>query len=122
MVASSLPVDHRSKVRYPLVLNVGYRTLRRGQNVSGVGRTANMSSGGLLVDSPHEIDVGTKIEVRLEWPSRLDGVLPLQLVAVGTVARSEDGSFAVTLEKHQFRTMKRTPESSHATKPLIHNE
>jgi len=108
MVASSLPVDRRSKARYPLVLNVSYRTLCRGQNVSGVGRTANMSSGGLLVDSQHEIDVGTKIEVHLEWPSQLDGVVPLQLVAVGIVARSEDGSFAVTLEKHRFRTMRRT--------------
>lgn len=64
-----------------------------------------MSSGGLLVTSQHEIDVGTKIEVHLEWPSRLDGVVALQLLAVGMVVRSEDGSLAVTLEKHQFRTV-----------------
>ena len=64
----------------------------------------NMSSSGVLVTYPHEISVGTRMELNIEWPSRLDGRIPLQLIAVGSVVRCETVSFAVGLERHYFRT------------------
>jgi hypothetical protein len=98
-------MERRSKVRYPLVLKVRYSTLGR-KLLCGEGQAVNLSSGGALVDCQHELSVGTELEVRLEWPSLLDGRVPLQLVAVGSVVRCGASSFAVCFRRHQFRTLK----------------
>jgi len=100
-----IAVERRSKVRYPLLLTVSYRTLGR-ELYSGVGHAVNLSSGGALVVSQHELGVGAELEVRMEWPSLLDGYIPLQLVAVGWVVRCEASSFAVCFRRHQFRTLR----------------
>src|ERR1700730_6670436 len=83
----STPLERRSKIRYPVTLNVRYRTLGRSHRISGMGRTLNMSSGGLLIDADQRTEVGARIELNIEWPSMLDGQIPLQLVAVGRVVR-----------------------------------
>jgi len=43
----------------------------------------------------------------MAWPLDLDGGIPLQLVATGKVVRSEDHSFAIELNSHEFHTLKR---------------
>jgi hypothetical protein len=101
-----IAMERRLKVRYPLVLSVRYRTLGR-EFYSGVGQAVNLSSGGALVDSQQELGMGAELEVRMDWPSLLDGYIPLQLVAVGWVVRCEASSFAVRFRRHQFRTLKR---------------
>jgi PilZ domain-containing protein len=101
-------IERRSRVRFPLELRVRYRALGRGCPFTGVGWVVNMSSGGVLVAYQHEISAGTRMELNIEWPSLLDGRVPLQLVAVGKVVRCETSSFAVSLGGYQFRTTRRT--------------
>ena len=96
-------VDRRSRVRFPMELRVRFRGLGRGYRVSGMGRLVNMSSGGLLVAHQDGVQIGTLLELHIEWPVRLDGRIPLQIVAVGKVTRCNPSSFAVVLETHQFR-------------------
>ena len=100
-----IPSERRSKVRYPLELQVRYRS-HDPKPLSGVGQVLNMSSSGLLVASRHELSVGSLLEVRIEWPSLLEQRIPLQLVAVGQVVRCGPSSFAVLFRRHQFRTMR----------------
>jgi PilZ domain-containing protein len=101
------PLERRSKIRYPVSLNVKYRTVGRSNRVSGVGRTMNMSSGGLLIAADQRTPLGSRIELNIEWPSMLDGQIPLQLVAVGKVVRSMESGFALSFTQYQFRTMSR---------------
>jgi hypothetical protein len=100
-------IERRSSVRFPLELRVRYRILGRGYAFAS-GWVVNMSSGGVLVDCRHEISAGSRLELDIEWPSLLDGRVPLQLVTVGRVVRSDLSSFAVALGQHQFRTMRKT--------------
>jgi hypothetical protein len=100
------------KFRFPLDLMVRFRPLS-GSLFSGAGRAANMSSGGVLVVSQHavsehEIKVGARVELSIEWPSLLDGKIPLQLFAVGRVVRHQAFDFAAAFEGYQFRTMRST--------------
>jgi len=60
-----------------------------------------------MIASPNPVSAGTKLEVRMAWPLDLDGGIPLQLVATGKVVRSEDHSFAIELNSHEFHTLKR---------------
>jgi PilZ domain len=106
------PSERRSKVRYPVTMYVRYRTIDRDQTVYGFGRLVNMSSGGILVKSERRMPVGKRLEINITWPFLLDGVVPLQLIALGKVVRSFESGFAVTLAKCQFRTMSRKIHST----------
>lgn len=104
-IASPAAMERRSRIRYPLTLRVRYRTLGRKKQHSGEGQAVNLSSGGALVVSQHELAVGAELEVRMEWPPLLDGRIPLQLVAVARVVRCGESSFAICFRRHQFRTL-----------------
>jgi hypothetical protein len=107
--ASPDPIERRARVRYPVQLNVRYRTTDSRHNVSGVGMTLNMSSGGLLVACQHELTLGARIEAQLDWPTLLDSRIPLQRVTVGRVVRSYSSTFALEFSQYEFRTMRTRP-------------
>jgi hypothetical protein len=105
-----IPAERRLKFRYPLDLGVRFRSLPKGSAFSGEGNCINLSSGGILVASRHQIIVGSMLEMSMDWPSLIDGRIPLQLVAVGRVLRGETSHglshFAATIERYEFRTMR----------------
>src|SRR6266852_9546543 len=105
------PTERRSKIRYPIRLSVRYRGLGRMDGVVGVGQTLDLSSSGILVESPHQqkVSVGSRLEVSVEWPIMLDGTSPLQVVILGRVVRSETSRFAASFPRYYFRTMKGGP-------------
>jgi hypothetical protein len=106
----AFPAERRSKLRYPLDLKVCFRCLTESSGFSGFGRTVNMSSGGVLVFSEHValrgISAGAHLQMSIEWPSLLDGRIPLQLFAVGRILRVGASAFAATFDRYQFRTMR----------------
>lgn len=107
-VSGLIQAERRFKPRYRLDLNVRFRCLS-GSFFSGAGQALNLSSGGILVASPKPVTqdaiiVGALLEMRIEWPSLLDGKVPLQLIAVGRVVRRRAAGFAATFEQYKFRT------------------
>jgi len=104
-----LPVstERRSKIRFPFELPARYRAFEDDDPLSGVGQVLNMSSGGVLVASRHEMTLGTHMELIIDWPCLLDGRVPLQLITAATVVRCRPGAFAVVLGQREFRTMSR---------------
>ena len=96
-------LERRSRIRYPLDLPVTYRTFDRTL-VSGAGQAVNLSSNGVLVFCENPPDAGAQVELRIQWPSLLQSQVPLQLVTVGSVVRCGPSYFAVTFQRHQFRT------------------
>jgi hypothetical protein len=111
-ILSPMPAERRFKLRYPLDLSVRFRPLSRSLYL-GAGQAVNLSSGGVLVVSrhavSHEIRVGALLEMRIEWPSLLDGRVPLQLIAVGRVVRRRASDFAAKFEQYQFHTVSSSP-------------
>ena len=99
-------VERRNRARYPVQLPARYQ----GQGIAGVGLTVNISSKGLLITCQHELQLGTRLEVRINWPSLLESTVPLQLVASGRVIRCEGFSIALEFAQYQFRTMKTKPQ------------
>jgi hypothetical protein len=113
-----IPADRRLKLRFPLKLSVRFRLLS-GSLFSGAGQAVNISRGGVLVVSehhlsPHDICVGSGVEMTFEWPALLDGKIPLQLFAVGRVVRRGTFEFAATIEHYQFRTMRSSTPAAYS--------
>jgi len=107
--ASSHPflIERRSKVRFPLELHVIYQALGGEPHHAGEGWVVNMNRNGVLVSAQHEISVGTRMELSIEWPSLLYGRVPLRFVTVGEVVRCDLSSFALKFARYQFRTAKK---------------
>lgn len=108
-LSASLRIERRLRVRYPVRLSARYRSLDPIGKLDGVGTTVNISSSSLLLACQHEIPVGTRMEVMLDWPSLLESTIPLQLATVGRVTRSGPSTFAIEFERYQFRTMRSRP-------------
>ena len=97
--------------RFPLQFKVRYCSFPRTAGFSGDGWVVDVSSGGALVISENELLIGAKIELAMEWPSLLDGNIPLKIVARGSVVRFSPESFAVKFQRYQFRTLKRVVQT-----------
>jgi hypothetical protein len=106
-VRKGLPVDRRLTQRFPLHLDVRYRTISEHRARSGNGWTVNMSSGGILIAAADAPTLGTLIRASMDWPILLDATVPLQIVITGKVTRSDPSGFALAVQQYRFHTMKR---------------
>jgi hypothetical protein len=107
VVDEPILVERRLKYRYPLDLRARFGFSADGRSFSGGGLVVNLGSGGVLVRSRHAIIEGALLHMPIEWPSLLDGKVPLQRRASGRVLRSKGSQFAATFERYEFRSMKR---------------
>jgi len=97
--------EQRSHRRYPIELDVQYRLLGKGvSDLSGSGKTRNVSSAGVLFEAPGALPAGSMIEVMLSWPFLLEGICPLRLVMRGRIVRNDMRGVAVQSTYHEFRT------------------
>ena len=96
--------EHRSHQRYPIKLDAEYRVLKKGRVEHGFGRTLNISSGGVFLESKSPLPTSGPIELLLNWPFLLEGVCPLKLVMRGRIVRSDGKGVAVKFKHHEFRT------------------
>lgn len=65
-----------------------------------------MSSCGLLIapEADAQVQTGARLQLTVDWPLRLHGTTPLQLVVSCRVTRADSEEFAVRLEQYLFRT------------------
>ena len=97
--------DRREDRRYPIELELQYRVVaRRSPQQEGRGRTLNMSSGGILFSSDQNLPAGAFVELSIHWPILLRQTLPLTLMVVGRVVRSDDNRVAVKTNRYEFLT------------------
>jgi len=96
----------RKTRRYPTEAVVTYKVIEgQGKGVlAGVGRSVNLSAGGLLFDSDAGLPVGSTVEVSVAWPARLNDTVWLKLWLVGHIVRSQGTLTAVRTMRHEFRT------------------
>ena len=67
--------------------------------------TVNMSSRGILLTTQRPLRYGLRIEVRLDWPAKLDNKVQLILLVVGKVVRCDKRRVALTIQHYEFRTV-----------------
>jgi hypothetical protein len=99
-------VERRASRRFPIEQEVSYRVLDHKAIVpdSGVGRTFDISSGGVLFATEQRLRSGKRIELSVNWPAVLEGGCLLKFVAVGRIVRVEDARASITIEQYEFRT------------------
>jgi hypothetical protein len=96
--------ERRGTSRFPLHEEVRYKLVHGKVVTTGVGKTLNIGSSGVLFTTQERLPIGRTVELSVNWPARLDGTCPLKFVATGRVVRSEDDRAAVRIERYEFRT------------------
>jgi PilZ domain len=86
-------------------------TGRRGTEEKGEGKTVNVSSCGILFTCQHQLAVGRRVRLCINWPVLLNDKVALKLVVRGRVVRSDEGRAAIEIQQHEFRTAS-APEKS----------
>jgi hypothetical protein len=98
--------DRRTSNRLPIERDVKYKVLGGKKTIKqvGMGKTLNMSSGGVLFTTESALPEGERVELAVSWPAQLNNVLPLKLVAMGRLIRTDDSSAAISIERYEFKT------------------
>ena len=98
--------DRRSSNRLPIERDVRYKLLGGKKSVKqmGLGKTVNMSSGGVLFTTETPLPEGERMELAVSWPAQLNQTLPLKLVAMGRLVRVDDKHAAISIERYEFKT------------------
>jgi hypothetical protein len=95
--------DRRLARRYPISAELEYRIMGRdGLAYCGVGRTINLSTGGILFQSEQTLTPGMRIELTIAWPARLNDSIDLNLCVSGRVARTDGKLHVVRIREHEF--------------------
>lgn len=96
--------ERRQQTRFPIHLEVSYQLQAKYKKSGdvGIGRTKNISSRGACFSTERTLPVHSIIELRLEWPVRLDR-LRLKLVVQGRIVRSDESGTGVRFISHEFR-------------------
>ena len=96
--------ERRAARRFAIGFRLKYRAFRHRELVgAGVGRTLNMSSGGILFQPDIPLDPDLNLEVLIDWPTASPSHLHLQLLAFGTVVRTGEHQTAVRMVRHEFQ-------------------
>jgi len=91
----------------PIERDVRYKVFagKKAEPQVGLGKTLNMSSGGVLFTTESTLPEGERVELAVSWPAQLNDTLPLKLVAMGRLVRSVDMQAAIAIEKYEFKTV-----------------
>ena len=104
--------ERRCTTRFPVNEDLKYRVWHESFQVSGVGKTLNVGSRGLLFTTEEKLPFGHRVEISMKWPARLGGTCPLKFVASGRVVRAETGKAAIRIERYEFRTRATSGEAA----------
>jgi len=100
--------ERRTKRRFQIEQEVKYKMLY-GQRIAetGVGKTVNISSGGVWFSTETMLTAGMPVELSMTWPVLLNDSCPMKLMIYGCVVRSNERGAAVAIERYEFRTQGR---------------
>jgi hypothetical protein len=100
--------ERRTKRRFQIEQEVRYKMLY-GQRIAetGVGKTQNISSGGVWFSTENMLTTGMPVELSMTWPVLLNDSCPMKLMIYGCVVRSNERGAAVAIERYEFRTQGR---------------
>jgi hypothetical protein len=89
----------------PIERDIRYKVLGGRKRVKqvGTGKTVNISSGGVLFTTETPLTEGERVELAVSWPAQLDDQVPLKLVAMGRLVRTDETKAAMAIERYEFK-------------------
>jgi len=103
-VRSDRKPERRLHRRYLVKIETEYRLNEARESIkTGIGRTINISTHGILFESQLPLPLGSRIEIDIPWPARPGQAQPLELHAEGYTIRAARNQTAMYIEQYAFR-------------------
>ena len=97
--------ERRASGRFPIHQEVIYSLIEgKSRSDAWTGKIVDISSAGILFTTAEALQPGSRLELTVNWPARLDGTCRLKLVAIGRIVRTESDRAAMAIEHYEFRT------------------
>ena len=97
----STVIEQRKNQRFDLKLP--FELVRAGAAPKTSGETRNVSSSGVLFNTPTTVEVGEPIEYLITFPKAPGSRAEVRIRCVGKVLRNDpESTFAATLERYEF--------------------
>jgi PilZ domain-containing protein len=90
--------ERRSPLGFPVSAPLTYSVARS----HGRGTTCNISNEDVLVKIDEGLPVGSRIQLLIDWPARLNGNLRLQVAVEGSILRSTAEGTAVKILEYEY--------------------
>ena len=98
--------DRRLQRRYPIELELEYRVLNNEKvTATGVGRTGNISSGGIFFHTEAFEPIGHSVELSIRWPAYLGNTPFIELCVSGRLVRSDRDGVAIRMSRYHFQKL-----------------
>jgi len=69
--------ERRASDRFPIERDILYKvTNRQSEDETGLGRTVNMSSSGVLFATEASLIAGRRVELAIDWPAQMNNTVP----------------------------------------------
>ncbi len=101
--AAPVGTERRVGVRVALAWATWYETGSSARKRTGVGRVIDMSSSGVAFTTESFLRRGTRVSLRIQWPVKLEGEVPVELFVAGKLVRSERTKAALQYDRTAFR-------------------
>jgi hypothetical protein len=82
-----------------------YEAGSKVQKSKGEGRVIDMSTSGIAFTTESLVRKNTRVALHIQWPVRLEGDLPVELVAPGKVVRTEETKAALQYDQIVFTVL-----------------
>jgi hypothetical protein len=86
--------ERRAFERFRIEHGVQYSVI--GNEISGSGKTVNISRGGVLLAIDRVLACGLSVELEVDWPVRLANEDQVQLIIRGKIVWSKKNGVALT--------------------------
>ena len=93
----------RAGLLLPLHLPLRY-SATADRTIGGSGETIAIGHSLVYFRADHTPASGCRIKLAIEWPARLEGKEPLQLVVSGRIQQIREVEAVLEIERHEFRT------------------
>ena len=74
-----------------------------------MGKVLDISSKGVRFTTESALKPGTRLELSIDWPVRLNDSCLLKLMIYGCVIRSDQNAAVIKIEHYEFRTRASMP-------------
>ncbi len=95
-------IERRSGVRLSLACAAWYEAGPPARTKTGVSQLINMSNSGVSFTTEAKLRKGARAGLRIAWPVRLEGNLPVELAVAGKLVRTDAAQAALQYDRLAF--------------------
>jgi hypothetical protein len=104
VTTTDVPAGFRATERQPLSMELRFSYQWENITYIGTGRTRDFNANAICFEFDQDLRPKHDMELRIQWPSMLNSVCPLELVIRGPLIRKTPDRAVLRMDSYEFQT------------------